>query len=507
MSDIRLNRGLNTQLINNSSYINPDNWYSNYASTYELFNFTGQDLFFNNHYDSYSPKKIVLNLREHVVDDINNNNDNDNVDEIFSTLFRLLDSVFIRFKIGAQIILQVPFLLLWQLKEPVINEGSIYIDFPFKSFLRKIDMGALSNSDVCFTIVNHIMILDYVSSFSMVCKVTVYDFVERRRMLSETFIGAEQIQQLSTITVYHENPDNLPDNDTTNIFQLQLSSFNGMTRGVFIGCSVNELREIKFYINNVLRINYNSYFIKEYCVNISDNLLYLPFNNNSNFCDMVGFQGAINFSNLNSAILKLSFSTGQRKVWVSNLYSNKIQYRLNYSFLTNDYPPLFIVSTTINHPVIPIIEPSHNVNMFDMSGNIIANLGNYNFNRHNHYVNSFNFSDNNLAVSQTTPATPTTVTEGTTNTTGNIYSVNEQNNYVFETNEPINRLITNDRIVCNISQEDIIAGELYMSCNNCMNHFKKTALMLWLSRNNYSRRTCPTCRTHWNNHNVYINTE
>jgi hypothetical protein len=142
-----------------------------------------------------------------------------------------------------------------------------------------------------------------------------------------------------------------------------------------------------------------------------------------------------------------------------------------------------------------------------MSGNIIANLGNYNFNRHNHYVNSFNFSDNNLAVSQTTPATPTTVTEGTTNTTGNIYSVNEQNNYVFETNEPINRLITNDRIVCNISQEDIIAGELYMSCNNCMNHFKKTALMLWLSRNNYSRRTCPTCRTHWNNHNVYINTE
>jgi hypothetical protein len=165
-------------------------------------------------------------------------------------------------------------------------------------------------------------------------------------------------------------------------------------------------------------------------------------------------------------------------------------------------------STTINHPVIPIIEPSHHVNMFDISGNIIANLGNYNIsNRHNHYVNSFNFSDNTSSVTQTNPATSTTVTEATTNTIRNVYSVNEQTNYDFETIEPINRLIDNDRIICNISQEDIVAGELYMSCNNCMNHFKKTDLMVWLSQNNHSRRTCPTCRIPWNNYAVYINTE
>ena len=44
-----------------------------------------------------------------------------------------------------------------------------------------------------------------------------------------------------------------------------------------------------------------------------------------------------------------------------------------------------------------------------------------------------------------------------------------------------------------------------MSCNNCMNNFKKTELSLWLSQNIHSRRTCPTCRAHWNNYDVYIN--
>ena len=33
MSNTSLNHGLNMQIINNSSFINPDNWYSNYAST------------------------------------------------------------------------------------------------------------------------------------------------------------------------------------------------------------------------------------------------------------------------------------------------------------------------------------------------------------------------------------------------------------------------------------------------------------------------------------------
>jgi len=519
MSNTSLNHGLNMQIINNSSFINPDNWYTNYASTYEMFNFNREDLFLNSHYDSYSPKKIVFNLRQHVVDNINNNNV---VNELFSTLFQLLDKVCICFRIGSQHILKIPFLLLWQLKEPVLNDGSIYIDFPFKTFLRKIDMGALSSNDVCFTIENLIMLLDYVSSVSMVCKVTVYDYVERRRLLNENFVGAEQIQQLSTINISHTNPNNYPDYDTTNVFQLQLDLFNGLSRGIFIGCSVNKLREIKFYINNVLRINYNNYFIKEYCVNISDNLLYLPFNNNSNFCDMVGFQGAINFSNTQSIILKLTFTEGQRNVWVSNLYSNKIQYRLNHASLVNNFPPFFTESNTINHPVIPIVETFTNrlnmfymtgnviTNMFDMSGNIIANLDNYNFNRnnynrhnYNHYVNSYNFS-NNSSDSQTSPVTSTTMT-GTTTNTGETTHNFVENNYIFETNPPVNRLIANDRIICNISQDDISSGELYMTCNNCMNNFKKIDLSLWLSQNIYSRRTCPTCRAHWNNYDVYIN--
>jgi hypothetical protein len=227
---------------------------------------------------------------------------------------------------------------------------------------------------------------------------------------------------------------------------------------------------------------------------------------------MVGFQGSINFSNASSIILKLSFSEGQRSVWVSNLYSNKIQYRLGYASLANNLPSFFIESNALNHPVVPIVETVPNggnmfdmsgniiTNMFDMSGNIIANLGNYNFNRHNHYVNSFNFSNNSSDI-QTSPVTSTTMT----GTTTNIHRVDEQNNYVFETNPPVNRLIDNDRIICNISQEDIIDGELYMSCNNCMNNFKKIDLSLWLSQNIYSRRTCPTCRAHWNNYDVYIN--
>ena len=54
---------------------------------------------------------------------------------------------------------------------------------------------------------------------------------------------------------------------------------------------------------------------------------------------------------------------------------------------------------------------------------------------------------------------------------------------------------------CPISFDNIENGDKYMRCPTCSNVFSYDVLINWLSLN----RTCPLCRSGWNNNDIYIN--
>lgn len=540
MSINRVNRGLCMQVINNH---NSRDMHSpqNYASTYEEFNFQDDQLYLSRDYDSYTPKKLIIRLFADLA--------SRPTEQTLNVIYRLLDGIRLAFKIGQQNILQLPLRLLWDLKTPVIRNNCIYLDIPFESFFPKIDMVKLNFTDVYFGIYNCYEISNYSHIFSMICKVTVYNADDRSRIINSNTV--DKIQQLSNLQVkYIPEPSsssesgsnqNTTTTTTTTDFQLNIRCFHGFVKGFFIGCTVDDLSEIKFYINDVLRINYNEIFIKDYCVKISPNLLYLPFNDNTDFYDLSGYDGSIKFNDLNSIILKLRFFRGQNVVSVHNLYQNNFLQTQGLASLVNNYQSEFIRSTTTHHPISSIISAIPHARMFDMSGNlIISNVINNSYNHvaagatagssmglvYNHA--SSTFSAGATIIGATGPGPNyivTDVSDFTVGATGPGPNYNVTNNtfnalvgsppYMFHDEEilyPViihsvtNNLIEDERTTCFITHEEIGEGEHYMTCSSCYNNFNKTALEHWLSINVESRRTCPTCREIWTNYNEYINT-
>ena len=532
MSINRVNRGLCMQVINNH---NSRDIHSpqNYASTYEEFNFQNDHLYLSRDYDSYTPKKLIIRLFADLA--------SRPTEEILNIIYRLLDGIRFVFKIGQQNILQLPLRLLWDLKTPVIRNNSIYIDIPFESFFPKIDMVKLHYTDVYFGIHNSYEISNYSHIFSMICKVTVYNADDRTRIISSNTV--DKIQQLSTLQVKYipepssfESPEvGVGQNTTTTDFQINMSCFHGFVKGFFISCTVDDLSEIKFYINDVLRINYDDFFIKDFCIKISSNLLYLPFNDNTDFYDILGYDGSIKFNDLNSIILKLRFFTGQNVVCVHNLYQNNFLQTQGLASLVNNYQSEFIHSTTTHHPISTIISAIPNARMFDMSGNLIISNVINGFNQHNSYNYAasataagaaasasgasiglvYNYASSTFSYAGATGPGSNYATATTVGATGSGSNYTGSSSYMFHDEENLypviirsvtNQFIDDERTTCFITHEEIGEGEHYMTCSSCYNNFNKTALEHWLSINVESRRTCPTCREIWTNYNEYINT-
>jgi hypothetical protein len=534
MSINRVNRGLCMQVINNH---NSRDMHSpqNYASTYEEFNFQDDQLYLSRDYDSYTPKKLIIRLFADLA--------SRPTEQTLNVIYRLLDGIRLAFKIGQQNILQLPLRLLWDLKTPVICNNCIYLDIPFETFFPKIDMVKLHFTDVYFGIYNCYEISNYSHIFSMICKVTVYNADDRSRIINSNTV--DKIQQLSTLQVKYipEPPTTdvgVGSNTTTTDFQINIRCFHGFVKGFFISCTVDDLSEIKFYINDVLRINYNEVFIRDYCVKISPNLLYLPFNDNTDFYDISGYDGSIKFNDLNSIILKLRFFRGQNVVSVHNLYQNNFLQTQGLASLVNNYQSEFIRSTTTHHPISSIISAIPDARMFDMSGNLIISSVINRSNQHNSYnhvtgasaaftvdvshgivydhaSSTFSFAGATgpgpnyaTTIGPTGPGPNYIVSDSTVGATGPGPSEyrfhDEEILYPVIIHSVTNHLIEDGRTTCFITHEEIGEGQHYMTCSSCYNNFNKTALEHWLSINVESRRTCPTCREIWTNYNEYINT-
>jgi hypothetical protein len=425
-------------------------------------------------------------------------------------------------QISEQTVLQLPLSLLYELNRVEMHDENLYIRIPFEALFSKINMVELQYSTVSFLLLDTQEINNYANSFSLISKVYIHDSNENSVLSNNNNAHSRRntstlIQQIGTLYM------SIPNNQIVfnrRIFQIQTNILNGPTKGFLIQCHNANLTSIKFYINNLLRFDYDQYLIQSVCVKLSDNLLYMPFNDHNDFLDkdINTFSGAINLSRLENSTICLEFSQDQYDISIHNVYLNYFQQISGLSALSIDYRPAFIENSIYNHPIQPIIGTPLNSSMLDMSGNYIINrrtslysgtssnssyggtssnssyggTSSYSgrtgpFSRAGNYINSYTGS----------------ITE--TGTVTNEGVVTNEVSYPVPTGCFVFQVINPERNICNITHDEIGPEQQYMTCCNCHIHFLESALKRWLRARSWDMRTCPTCRARWANFTVYIN--
>jgi hypothetical protein len=468
-----INRGLAEQIISNNvsnAATNADS--GNYATSHTTLDFNdNQELYLVRNYDSYVPCFLVFNLYNWTLNQL--------TVETLGSIYSCLNRIHLTFSIGYRQILQLPFQFLWNLKPPTIVNNKLYLSIPFDIFFGTINMNQLVNNDIKFSIQHINEINNYARNFSLICKMTLTNtFLTGQQQHQPRQINPENIQQLTTLQVNHYNPNVFNMTNGSTEFHIRTDCFDGLTKGLFISCDTNELYEIKFYINNVLRINYDLFFIQNFCKIISSNLLYLPFNESTSFNErhISSFNGSINFSRINSSILNLQFRSEQTTVCVHNLYYNQIRYQNGMGGLVAEYEPSFIHTDTSIHPLTHIIEAVPVINN-DVLDNVIFHTLNIDLSG-NYVPTGPNTGHNNIS---------------------DFYPV-------IITSE-MTRQIETAGAICGITHEEILINEHYMQCSRCNHNFSAVALKTWLQQKITWSRTCPMCRSPWSNYVLYINND
>jgi hypothetical protein len=439
------------QLHEMNSYI-PEN----IAIGYKTYTFNNNnELNINNPpiFDIIKPECLILSV---------NNNYHSNL--IFFQTY--INPLTLNFTIGTRDIVKIPLALLWNLIIPEIISDKLYLQIPFDMFFGNINLCGLQNYEVKFAIDyscihlagNNNMNIYHAQpmNFELLCRTVSID----QRNID---VSNNSIQKISSIQI------NALNNLNSDEFRIRTNRFHGFIKGFFIeSVRIFEyLQEIKFYTNQFIRFHYDQYLIREKCLKISDDMIYFPFNSEELFENNTNssYRGSINFDGIESHFLNLKFLHRRQKVRVYALSKNNYNQRDGiFNILNNMYNSFNLYENFDTHPLTPIndlIEPF-------IERDIVRNM---------------DFLD-----------------------AGPIYDASLNDTHCISL--VLNRKIgEQDHNTCPIQDTEIRENERYMLCSSCRHCYNEYAIITWfVSCNTYNRSiTCPTCRSDWRDHNVYIN--
>jgi hypothetical protein len=468
--------------------------HTNVSVNFNTFPFNNNKLTFSRNVDKICPEYIILELENQEI----------STETLLETLHKYLCKMFITFKIGNVHFLKIPFSLLWNLNKPEIVDYKLYLMLPFELFFGNVNVSNMQFQEVTFELDNYHILSNYVIRYGLLCKTYVGNNTYRRRLIENT---DNTIQQISSIEI-QVNRDNLE--EKSNLFRVRTGYFKGLSKGFFIEReNIDRLNELKFFINGEIRTNYNKHLIKNKCIKISDNMIYYPFNNDALYTQrsVNSFIGGINLNSCRT-FLALTFDDESSgiKVYSPNLNLFKqehnvgmLEYNINVVHLQHDFRIHTLLSTeeeligltrvnyedvhhlynTLNENRNPIGIAGRNTTPSGMSG---------------HYYR-LNHSANNRDVIMGPFETPMTYSRRDTSS-----------NSAYEQEIIVYQVVPENKKTCNISLEEIQPNERYMTCSGCLNNYNEVLLKRWINRM-HQQKTCPTCRSNWNNDTIYINAE
>ena len=457
---------------------NDDNYYINYipsnvAYGYKKYLFEDKYLNLSNHNDDFTkliPECIIFTISPDF-----------NITSIDS-LKSVVSNTILIFKVNSTIILKIPLQLLWNLKMPKIIGHKLYLFLPFEIFFGDINMFQIVQNDITFRLVPNTDVEDScITNYNLLCKTFLAhnSVINYYRDFSDNII-----QQISSVSVSVNLNDPL---ETSNEFRIRTTIFSGFIKGFFIETEqIDELYEIQFFINNFVRINYDMYLIQEKCVKISENMIYIPFNNEClyNSKSFISYIGSLNIDRIDYSFLNLKFLTQKQNVRIYALNMNVLSNSNtnNTLSLRNSYSINHLIEDFNFHTLMPIEDLMHLFNYFNLSSTLFLS------NRTNIPINT----PINIPI----------------NMNGSIYDAS-LNDIPYISRVLYRSIHDNERNMCHITQNTIQINERYMLCNQCQNCYNVNAIMEWLKSLHENNRstTCPSCRQIWQDYNVYINSE
>lgn len=218
--------------------------------------------------------------------------------------------------------------------------------------------------------------------------------------------------------------------------------FDNLHKGFYIECeNVDDINELGLNLDGIQQILYNRYLVRRNCVKINQHLLYLPFNLNKSQYDRTN----------NAMIGSINLSACESCI-------------LNIKF---------------NTPNTKLTVYGLSLNMFRTSQGIGGMILTAN-NEHSYIT----YNDNNEQIMQ--------------------LRIPRQINQQRLPENIVNKLVDVEKSMCCISHDTIEPNARYMNCSTCKNNFLENSLKQWFQQRP-RHKTCPMCRTGWNNFNIYIN--
>jgi hypothetical protein len=335
-----------------------------------------------------------------------------------------IKNMMLNFSIDNTLILQIPLNLLIQLNEPILCDNKMYIQLCFDMFFGDIILNAFTSSTSIKIEFNNTDIFQFISSYSIISKLSFYDTIDRRNLAQNPYEG--YIQQ---ITSYQVNVNLLDESETSDVFDIKSFIFNKITKGFFIECNcVDELNHLEIKLNDNQRMCFNRFLIKMKCKRISNQMIYFPFNYDMGYQNRTSnsYEGSPNMSRIDKTSILLHFDKPIQNIQIYALHLT--------SFLQQQ-------------------------------------------GKFNCYLNIYD---------------------------DRIY-INKHKLYLYRNKKPIIKkfILDSNHSNCPISLNPIEIGDKYMSCHQCDNNFNEQVIQKWFDSQHI--HTCPTCRVHWLNSDIYCN--
>lgn len=228
-------------------------------------------------------------------------------------IINLFNKKYLLYKINDQIILNIPFKFLINLNDVEMHDNKIYVKINWSMFVEKIKICDMSNNKITFEILNY---FNDFNSAKLFGKITLMETKLRRNLFDPTEESC--VQQIMSIKQYV--------NKLSNNFIFNLVKFNSIIKGLFLESNdiQNNLSHITLSFNDYKRLSYNKFIIKNKCVKINKNMIYLPFNDNQShdIASFDSFDGSPNFLFFNQVTLEINLSNPSNIVTVYGLYMN-----------------------------------------------------------------------------------------------------------------------------------------------------------------------------------------
>jgi hypothetical protein len=235
-----------------------------------------------------------------------------------SELSKLLKNQVLKLYIGGICVSEFPLSFLMECSNPEIVNGKVYINLLFSLLFGDIKLCGLQYHTAHFQLNYQPNFIHVIKSFGIVCTTTFIDRIENNNLCSSWI--KEPIQQLSYFDI-------IPKSENSQDLKSQLH-FGGLIKGFFIECeNVENISEIKLWLNGVERFNLNRLLVLTKCEKISQNLLYFPFNHTKpwGLRTFESFEGSTNLSLIDTSEIEIKFSSPTKNLRLyalgMNIYS------------------------------------------------------------------------------------------------------------------------------------------------------------------------------------------